>query len=618
MIAVFAATSSNAQQLPVQDAEVEAVDRADPGIVVSASRATREAREIGSAVSVIGREDLQENQITFVNQILQDIPGVLTTTDRPGDFAQVSIRGSNNDEVLWLIDGIELGDPSSTSTAYNADHLIASDIARIEVLRGNQSSLYGSDAIGGVINVITQRATQEGVTVSAEAEVGSYYTTQGGASILGKSGPIDFRVTATGYRHNGPSLADPATATGPADEDDEYWRYGFSGRLGAQASENLSFQTIGFWLDSFTDLDNTTSDNFNIVRKREYGVAGQGTFNSSDEAFQAQLTLSRYNARRLFFGEFNRAEGDLYDGTKENIALDLTYDAADIVSFATGANFEWESTDQVTNFSGDFNEGINTRSGYGEIALRPVEGLTFTGAARIDDNSRFGSFDTYRVTAAYAVGLAKLRGSYGTGAKAPGLYQLFDPLYGNLDLQVEESDGWDVGVDVALGRIASAEISYFTLKKTNEIIFDVNRGDQGGYDQLGNTRADGVEVGFTLRPADFLTLSQAFTYMDHEVDSQDVGAWVDSGRPKYYGTTSLTLLPVEDFSVTARVRYRDESSFAGVTDDFVVVDLLASYQLPGNMELYARVVNLLDEQYQVSFGKNTLGRSFFTGMRASF
>ena len=214
-------------------------------IIVTASRVVMEAREVGSSVSVITAQDIARDQITFVKDILQDTPDVFTTTDRPGNYTGVSIRGSDNDEILWLVDGIQMGDPSSTSTEHRADHLTSRDISRIEILRGNQSSLYGSDAIGGVVNIITQRATEEGIKVDAEAEAGSHGTLNGGASVLGKNGPLDFRITATGYQHDGPSLADPRTAMGPVNEKDKYWRYGFSGRAGYQATDGLSFQMLG-------------------------------------------------------------------------------------------------------------------------------------------------------------------------------------------------------------------------------------------------------------------------------------------------------------------------------------------------------------------------------------
>lgn len=592
----------------------------DAVIVVTASRAVDNVHEVGSAISVLTDFEFERNQITFIKDALQDVPGLVVSTDRPGEFTNVSIRGSNNDEVLWLIDGIELGDASSTSTQSQADHLIAADVSRMEVLRGNQSSLYGSDAIGGVINIITKRATEEGVAVNAEMEAGSHGTLNGGASILGKTGPLDFRVTATGYRHEGPSLADPTTATSPITEDDTYWRYGFSGRAGLAASDNLSFQLVGFWLDSFSDLDGTTEDTSDTVKKREYAGAAQAEYRSDDKAFTAKATASRYVARRLYFGDWNLSEGDLYKGTKDKLALDLRYDPGALVSVAAGGELEWEKTDQVTMFGGPFDADIDTKSAYGELAVRPLDGLTLTGAARIDDNSRFGSFDTYRGTIAYAVGPAKLRASYGTGAKAPGLYQLFDPTYGNVDLKVETSEGWDIGVDLVLGHYLSAQASYFELEKKNEIVFDASRPPFGGYDQWGRTKARGVELGLTAWPTDWLQVSQSFTYIDHEQDNNLDGVFVDSGRAKYVATSSATITPLEGAELTVRARYRDgdSSGFGGATDDFVVVDLLGSYRLSEQVELFARVVNLFDETYQVTYGSNTLGTSAYAGVRLSF
>lgn len=604
-------------------ADAAASAATDDGIVVSASRVTSEAREIGSSVTVITDQELRKNQINFVKDVLQDTPGVLISNDRPGANTNVSIRGSDNDEVLWLIDGIELGDPSSTSTQFQSDHLLSRDISRIEVLRGNQSSLYGSDAIGGVINIITQRATEDGFKVNAEAEAGSYGTFNGGASILGKSGPIDFRVTASGYRQDGLSLADPKTATTPITEKDEYWRYGFSGRVGFQASDLISFQALGFWQDSFSDLDNTSSDSSNTVKKREYAVAGQGTFKSADDKLKVDVIASRYNARRLYFGTYYSPDGDLYDGTKDELSLNVAYGGQGVISVAAGGNLEREKTTQVTYYSGDFLARVNTQSAYGELALRPVEGMTITGAARVDDNSRFGSFDTYRGTFAYALGGLKLRASYGTGAKAPGLYQLFDPTYGNPTLSAQTSKGGDVGFDLNIAEGLAVQASYFFGKKKNEIGFGDYSDDYpwGHYFNYGRTRAVGIEIGVTARPLPWLDLNQTYTYTDHEVYDDGVGAYVNSGRPKYMATTTVSVTPIERASFTVRARYRDgdsSSQYSPATKPYTTVDLLGSYGITDKIEIYGRVVNLFDKWYQVSYGTQTLGLSAFGGVRVSF
>lgn len=593
-------------------------------IIVSASRVPLTAREVGSAVAILTAQDLKREQVTFVKDALQDVPGVLTGSDRPGDIASIGIRGSDNDQVLFLIDGIELGDPSLISTQFQADHLTTRDVERIEVLRGNQSSLYGSDAIGGVVNIVTRRATADGFAVNAEGEAGSHGTLNGAASVLGRTGALDFRLTASGYRHKGPSLADPAT--GPSVEPDAYWRYGFSGRAGFAASAHVDLQLIGFWQDSHTDLDATNGDSADTVRKKEWGYAGQGSFRSDDGAFRATATASRYSTQRRYFGTWYRPDGDLYEGTKDSLSLNASYDAGGLLGFAAGGNYEEEYTDQLTSFSGAFDAKITTRSAYAEVALRPVGGLTLTGAARIDDNSRFGSFDTYRVTGAYVAedaiggGDVKLRASYGSGAKAPGLYQLFDPSYGNPDLKVETSEGGDVGIDLSFGGRLTAQFSYFFARTRNEIVFDGGRPPFGGYAQFGKTRKSGVEIAVDVRPADWLSIGQSYTYLEAEQDPAEDGNWVDLGRPKHWGSTSVTLTPVERLSITARARYRDRnaSSFGGITRGYEVVDLLGSYGITDRIELHGRVVNLFDRQYQTGFGKNALGRSVYGGVRLSF
>jgi len=582
-------------------------------VVVTASRNNLEERQIGSAITVKTAEDIALQQTTFVKDMLQTVPGVQITSDRPGGYNNVSIRGSSNDEVLFLIDGIELGDPSSTSTQYSTEHLIAFDIARIEVLRGNQSSLYGSDAIGGVVNIITKRATQDGIQINAEVEGGSYGTLSGGASILGKRGDLDFRLTATAYKHDGPSLAAPMY--GPTPEEDSYERKGLSGRVGYRFSDNLEGQLLGFYTETSTDLDDTGADSFDTVDKDESGVSAQLKHRSDDGAWRNELTVGQYWVERLYFGPWNLPQGDKYEGQKTSANIITSYDSAGIWKVAAGLNAEKEETDQVTNFSGNFNASIETRSAFVELALRPVENLTLTAAARLDDNSRFGQFDTYRLTGAYVFadalfgGDVKLRASWGTGAKAPGLYQLFDPTYGNPNLGVEESQGSDIGVDIFWDRV-TVEASLFQNHVEDEIAW------AGTYVQIGETKSAGLELGLTAKVNRWLSLTQSYTYLDAQ--SEVTGLWL--GRPRHAAFTSATVSPDQRWQATLRARYRsdNESSYGGATDSYVVFDLLGSYRINDTFEVYGRVVNLLDEDYQISWGEQTQERSAFVGVRASF
>ncbi len=590
-------------------------------IIVTASRIGLEPREIGSAFSVIDQTEIDTKQVLFAKDILEDVPGVQITSDRPGDFTSVSIRGSDNDQVLFLIDGMKLGDPSAISTQFQADHLTSLDIAKIEVLRGNQSSLYGSDAIGGVVNIITQRATEDGFKVNAEAEGGSYGTYSGGVSVFGKNGPLDFRLSATGFSADGPSVADPKT--GPATEDDSYSRWSLSGRAGYKLTETVELQAMGFYNDADSDLDATNADSDDTVRTKEGALGLKLVHKSLDGVWGNTLSMSRYDVERRYFGVWNLPDGDAYEGTRDNFGYTLNVNPTRRLGLAAGVSYEEETTAQLTSFSGQFDAGIDTRSVFGEIALYPVDGVSLTAAARLDDNNRFGQFDTYRVTAAYvpsgtlAGAAVKFRASFGTGAKSPGLYQLFDPNYGNANLTTAESKGVDAGIDLAWDR-AHLQITAFQTKVENEIGFGLGGGPLGlfGYLNLGETETKGVEFGADYRVADWLTLAQSFTVLD----AQDALAHTWLGKPRYSGVTTATLAPTDKWSFTARVRYRSKnnSSFGGTTDSYATGDLLASYRLNDHIELYGRVVNVTDEFYEMSYGINTAGRSGYVGVRARY
>ena len=593
-------------------AQAQLEDRAgdDDSIVVTGSRTGLETRQIGSAITVVGGEQMQSDQAVLVKDVLQDVAGMQIGNDRPGAVTGVSLRGSGNDQVLVLLDGHELGDPSNISTEYYFDHLRAGDIERIEIVRGNQSSLYGSDAIGGVINIITRRADDNGVRVNLEAEAGSFGTQRIEAGAIGRSGSIDYRIGASTYAADGPSMADPNV--GPAIEDDAYDNRGVSARLGWQATSALRLDVSGMRSDTATDLDGTGEDAafWSRVDKDEAAYAATLTHDGGSR-WHHELDFSRYDAERNY-----QANGDRYFGDKDNIRFASVVDAAARLTVAFGFDLEREDTDQLTEFSGSFVAENSTDSLFAEAAVMATDAFTLTVAARSDDNERFGRFATERITAAYVLDTSgpetKLRASFGTGAKAPGLYQLFDPFFGNSALIVEESEGYDLGVDLVWSGGAAFSLTWFANNIEQEIDFQW----PAGFLNLGATEARGAEARFTLPLADRVDWALSYTY----VDSHDemTGAWL--GRPRNAATSHLTARPTDRLSLTARTRYRSENaaSFGGTTSSFVVWDLLGRYELSERLELFGRVVNLTDEDYQYEWGMNTYDRSVFAGVRLRY
>jgi vitamin B12 transporter len=332
---------------------------------------------------------------------------------------------------------------------------------------------------------------------------------------------------------------------------------------------------------------------------------------AAESAWHHEFAFSQYEAERFY-----DSSGDRLTGDKENLKYFSSFDATDRVALAFGIDLEEERTDQLTSFSGSFLAANQTDSAYAELALTPADRLTLTIAARTDDSERFGSFDTHRLTGAYLLSSngpeTKLRASWGTGAKAPGLYQLFDPTYGNQNLSVEASEGYDIGVDWFWAGGSRLEVSYFSLDIENEIDFQWPIG----YLNLGETEARGVETYYSRPIGHRVDWSLSYAYLASHDRQSDT--WL--GRPRNTATMKFAIDATSELKLTARARYRsaNAASFGGTTDSFVVMDLLASYAVNNTVEIYGRLVNLFDEDYQYEWGSSTYDRSAFAGVRVRY
>ncbi|MDF3856197.1 TonB-dependent receptor plug domain-containing protein [Paracoccus pantotrophus] len=594
-------------------------------IVVTASRADLPERAIGSAVTVVTEERARREQAKRITDLLRDVPGVQVSQDRPGAWTSISIRGSDNGQVLVLMDGVRLGDPSSTETAFQFDHLDVEGIDRIEVLRGNQSSLYGSDAIGGVVNIMTRRPVQDGWRLSSGLELGPDGWRRATATLLWKRGDLDARVSGFSTHYDGPSQADPRTSPVPGPMDDDAHRgNGIGTALGWQIAPQLRAELTGLRSDTRHEYDSPPSDGSDTVEKDEWNLGARILHENADRTLRQTLSLGRYNARRTYHTGFSRPEGDVYDGTLTRYGYDVTWKPAEPWSLVGGVTREKEETLQITNYTGSFIASNATTALFTEAAWRPDDHLTLTAAVRRDDNDQFGTFNTWRLTGAYllsASGAAdvKLRASYGTGAKAPGLYQLYDPTYGNPDLTAQRSRGWDIGADVYWPD-AELELgaTYFQNRVKDKIAWGLREDGSYGYYMAGRTREKGIELSWQAEILQDLLIQHNHTWVLSHND--ETGQW--RGQPKNSGALTVSYRP-GDWSVGARLRYASRNGLGAVSGygqeigGYGVTDLLASYRLDERAELYGRIENVLDKQYQTSWGYNTNDRSLFAGIRLS-
>jgi vitamin B12 transporter len=599
------------------------------GIVIySANRTPTDAAKVGSSVEVITEKELEARAQTYVKDYLETLPGVsFSQAGGPGGTSTISLRGTTGGYVKVVVDGIDVSDPSSTVTSAHFEHLLVGDVARIEVLKGSQSGLYGGDAVGGVITIETKAARKLGFSQSGGAEYGAYNTWRGAytAGYLAADGS-NISLSIQGVTTDGFSAA----AAGR--EDDGYKNLTFSGRgeyylspsakiFFAARSVRARFEYDGFPPPTFDTLNDTP----------DYGTVTQhagrvGTeFKLFDGAFTNTLAIQGMRIERDRFerdwsaGGFSKGffEGDRVKGEYKGV-LRLN----ESLSLLAGA--DWEETGAKT----DSTMGRNTADvsgAYAQLMLEPIAGLVLTAGGRIDEHSAFGNFNTYRLTGAYLVPgtETKFRASKGTGFRAPSLDELygsysFAPTYGNPNLLPEESESWDAGIEQGFlnGRFKLGA-TYFEIDTLNLITFNGSTCFSGGLcveNVPGVTHRNGVELSAAAQISTRITMTAGYTYTDTETAK---GARLVR-VPRHALAVGFDLKPMDKVEANVVVRYVADTLDGfpvGELDDYWLVNAKIAYEISPGLKAYVRAENLLDEKYQTVSGYGTPGLSVYGGLQ---
>ena len=593
-------------------------------MVVTASRIPVPQRETGSSITIITAKEIAHRQLFTVADVLRNVPGLdVVQNGGLGRQTSVFIRGANSNQTLVLIDGVEANDPSTPGASFDFANLTVDNIERIEILRGAQSSLYGSDAIGGVIQIFTKRGTGK-PSADFSAEGGSYGTWKLLGNTSGSHDALRWSASASHLKSAGFSAADNRLGNS---EDDGYQNTAISARAGLLVSDNLDLDAAVRFLHSDTDLDNCggrNCDDPNFTQKTDQlYVRGQGTLDLFEHFWRQNLRLS-YNLNDRRFRD-TLEPGDTFasddDFRGEKLKLDwqntLSLTDWDTLIFGITTETEWMDTNQISRQSATIN------GYYGENRLRLLDRFITTAGIRLDDHDTFGDKLTWRITQAVLIPETntKLRGSYGKGFKAPSLFQLFAPAgffgpVGNKNLKPESSTGWDIGVEQSfLGDRVFISATYF--HNTFSKLIDFQFGS--GYKNLDKARSNGVESLLEIRPFNILTLRGTYTYTNTE-DNEDNQLL---RRPRHKGSFDADLAITENghFHVNVlMVGSRRFSSFAyrEKLDPYVVVNLAGSYRVTSNLTLFGRIDNALDMEYSEVPGYGTSRVAGYGGVRLSF
>ncbi len=595
-----------------------------PPVVVTATKTEVPLAQAASSVTIIDRKTIEEKHLTTVSEALREAPGLdIVQTGGAGGTTSAFLRGGNSSHTLVLIDGVEM--TAATSGAFDFGDLTTENIERIEIVRGPQSTLYGSNAIGGVIQIITKKGRGP-ATPSVSFEAGSFKTFRETIGLSGGSERFDYSLSASRLDTAGFSRASEKAGN---TEKDGYQNSAFSTRLGFNFMEKSRLEWTARYILARTELDGfglcdpinfvfCPTDDPNFVQRNRTSVNALTLSTPVMDGWSQQFRLS-LNTDTLRGRDpdssFNNYEIE-NSGKRIDWRHDLTLSRFELLTLG----YEHES--QRGKVDGGFDERLINNAFFAFNQFRPTPFILNLGV-RYDDNNRFGNETTYKAEAAYLFEEtgSKIRTAYGTGFRGPTLNDLFFPGFSNPDLQPEKSRGWEAGVDqeFAEGRVRLGA-TYFQNRIKNLILFVSDPVTfLGRPENVARAKVQGTEVTLSARPFQSLILSAAYTLMNTE--DEETGAELPR-RPRKRAGGTVSVLPMRAMRVDVDLRYVgkrfNDAGNETPLEDYTVVNLAANYDMTEKTQLFARVENLFNREYEEAAGYETADFSLFGGFRMTF
>jgi vitamin B12 transporter len=594
--------------------------------------------QVGNTVTVVTKQEIRHMQANSVTDILRRVPGVdVTQNGGLGQTAGILIRGMNSEHTMVLVDGIEVNDPISNNRAFFfPDQISVDSIDRIEVVRGPQSQLYGSDAIGGVINIITDPGSGS-PTAYIRSQAGSYGTLQNDVDVRGGLFDDKLRFTTHAMQQRTAGYSSAGSRYGNH-ERDGYKNLSWSNRIALQPLPNVSLNFISNFATSRTSLDNFSGyggdDPNYTLRNKTLFIGGRSRIALLDGKFEQIARFSATNQNRYSMNNLDPDHQNPWDYVHNNYHSQLV--KVDVQNnFHINRNNTLTGGAEITNergrsdfasrtylydnnfvpindangnpiilgYASNLNQRTATNVGlYLQDHIKITDRWYTTVGGRWDRYNRFGHATTYRIASSYLIPETgtTIRGSYGTGFKAPTLYQLYSNI-GNTDLEAEKSRGWDMGVEQKLfsNKLLLGATYYHNYVKN---MIDTPTFFQ--YVNVGNARMVGSEVYTTWSPTRWLTARGSYTATyarDLDQHEQLIR------RPRHKMSFNVNIQPTEKFNINLDITHvgnrmdKDFSFFPAtrvVLNNYTLVNLALSYKLSKHCTVFGRLMNLLDSNYE--------------------
>jgi vitamin B12 transporter len=611
-----------------------------PALVVTADRFPTDPDKITSSYTVVPQEEMQRRQLRTAGEVLKTVPGIsVQQSGGPGTQTSIFVRGSNSNHVLVLIDGVTANDPSTANGAPDFAHFLTENLEKIEIVRGPMSTMYGSQAIGGVINMVT-KAGKGPINGQAFTELGTRLWSNSGAYVRGSEGRFNYNLTFAGtFTPNDTAVPARFTPNGGYVDIDPYRNLTVAARLGFEIGDNTQFNWFGRYIDTKLNYDQTGQEDPNANGyTSQFYTRGEIEGSYFDGRWKPVIgvnysTITRhdldYSSPQVPFpftvdSWFNgrRLQGDFKN-------LVTITDQVDVIA---GVDYDrqWAYSNTLSSVApgtlAALAWGAMSQTGlYGQIRLNPFEGFNLNAGGRVDFNDLYGSVGTWRAGASYlwAPTDTKVKASYGTAFKAPSLFELFGTGFfcgGNRNIQPEYSRGYEVGVEQGIfDRKVKAGITYFFNTYSNLIQCPP---PFTSLQNVANAQSEGFESFVQISPLKWFDLYFDYTFT--------IARNVDANQP-------LVRRPQDVFNIRAEVRPWENTLFGvGVlqvsnrTDfnattgaimnpsPYTLLRFTAQYDVIPSVQLFARAENVLNRVYEETEGFQAPYFQAFFGVKARF
>jgi len=590
--------------------------------VTSAINSEQNIKNTTSNIEVISAQEIEERHYTTITQALNSISGVnFTTNGGLGQTTSLYLRGMASNRVLVLVDGVRQNDPTGLSGADFAN-LMITDIEQIEVIKGSQSGVWGADASAGVINIITKSA-QKGTHYHFLQEFGSFNHTKTDIGVSHRGDNFYIKLDNTQLSTDGFSAQLPRGEELDKYEDDAYNSRTTSIKVGFDIDDNNNI-----------NLSHSVTSSDNEFDGGGYADSPKDKANNPDYDSSSISKFSKINYQHI--DSFSKIDIDVSKSefSREFPAYTSTYDG-EVLEYSAKSKMNYGSKDFIivgTDYK-KFKHKNEIDRKYSNQALFLTNSNTFredgesktilTQSIRRDIYKAFDSKTTGKI------GLKRVHKkidnlittiNYGTAYNVPTLYNLYDKMNGNPNLTPESTESWDISA-----QWKGAKITYFDTK-VEDMIDYVSKYDKdgnwigGGYDNLkGKSKIKGVEIGYETNIADELLISTSYT----NINAKNEKGELLRRRPKeslkiaieYYGIDKLHLGLDSEY---IGKRYSLDNRQGVQTGKYTVTNFLANYQVSSQLNLYAKVDNITDKEYQTVDGYSSSPRAVYMGMRLSY